>query len=108
MTKMELAFTCNCGHHNKWPIFSGKISNFICEKCGEFVGACNSHEVRFSESIKGNITYDYDNGVINARRTPERSVIGYYTSYCCGGSSNFGSTTSDYYVGNSGSCNSTW
>lgn len=97
MTKMELAFTCNCGHHNKWSIFSGKISNFICEKCGEFVGACNSHEVRFSESIKGKITYDYDNGIINVRRATKTSYGWYYPQ---GFSNSASSATSDYLVGN--------
>lgn len=84
---MELAFTCNCGHHNKWPIFSGKISNFICEKCGEFVGACNSREVRFSDIVRDDITYDYDNGIINVRRTS-------YGWYCPQGFST--ATTSDF------------
>ena len=78
MTEMELAFTCNCGHHNKWSIFSGKISNFICKKCGEFVGACNSREVRFSDIVRDDITYDYDNGVINVRRATKTRYGWYY------------------------------
>lgn len=100
MTEMELAFTCNCGHHNKWPIFSGKISNFICEKCGEFVGACNSHEVCFSESIKGKITYDYDNGIINVRRATKTSYGWYYPQ-------GFSTATTSDFVSDT-STGSTW
>ena len=100
MTEMELAFTCNCGHHNKWPIFSGKISNFICKKCGEFVGACNSREVRFSDIVKDDITYGYDNGVINVRRATKTS----YGWYCPQGFST--ATTSDFVSDTS--TGSTW
>ena len=94
---MELAFTCKCGHHNKWPILSGKISNFVCKQCGEFVGACNSHEVCFSVSIKCKITYDYDNGIINVRRATKTSCGWHYPQ---GFSNSASSATSDYLVGN--------
>lgn len=101
---MEMTFTCDCGHDNKWPILSNKISNFICEKCGKFIGACNSREVRFSNFVRGDITYDYNNGVVSVRRIPERSSNGYY----CGGFLSPNSTsTSDYFV-NGSSCTSSW
>ena len=59
------------------------------------MGACNSREVRFSDIVRDDITYDYDNGVINVRRATKTS----YGWYCPQGvstatTSNFVSDTS--------------
>lgn len=101
---MEMTFTCDCGHDNRWPILSNKISNFICEKCGKFIGACNSREVRFSNFVRCDITYDYNNGVVSVRRIPERSSNGYYYGSFLSTNS---TSTSDYFV-DASYCNSTW
>jgi len=77
-----------------------KFPTLFAKKCGEFVGACNSHEVCFSESIKGKITYDYDNGIINVRRATKTSYGWYYPQ-------GFSTATTSDFVSDT-STGSTW
>ena len=45
---MKLRYTCDCGHENLWPVLEGKISNFVCEGCGEFIGAYGNDGLKFA------------------------------------------------------------
>ena len=104
---MKLTFTCDCGHSNKWDIPTQKISNFICERCGTFIGASNAHEVRFSPNMKDEIRYDYSHEEINVRRVPRNVVQYFYRSPYYVSDSTTDATTSNYYV-TSYTGNSTW
>ncbi len=46
---MKLRYTCDCGHENLWPVLEGKISNFVCEGCGEFIGAYGNDGLKFAD-----------------------------------------------------------
>ena len=57
---MKLRYKCECGHENLWPIFKEKISNFVCEDCGTFLGAYRNGGITFAEGKAGNTKQWYD------------------------------------------------
>lgn len=56
---MKLRYTCDCGHENLWSVFEGKISNFICDGCGDFIGAYGN-DLKFAGEKGVGIYKKYD------------------------------------------------
>lgn len=57
---MKLRYTCDCGHENLWPVFERKISNFVCEGCGEFIGAYGNDDLKFADGKGIGLYKKYD------------------------------------------------
>ncbi len=57
---MKLRYICDCGHENLWPVLEGKISNFICEGCGEFIGAYGNDGLKFADGKGIGLYKKYD------------------------------------------------
>lgn len=57
---MKLRYTCDCGHENLWPVLEGKISNFVCEGCGEFIGAYGNDGLKFADGKGIGLYKKYD------------------------------------------------